>query len=215
MLKRIFVIISLLFLASIAAYVVYLEDMRYSLPTPVPTNYENIPLGTFITPSSPILTVKDKPLFIHFFNPHCPCSRFNLEHFKTLILNFSDKIDFAVVLQIEKENAVAKFKTMELQLPYVEDKNGEIADKYGVYSTPQAIILDKTGKLHYRGNYNKARYCSLKSSEYARLAVEALLREEKMDELPVYARIAYGCQLPSENLNQRRIEILDELFSVF
>ena len=215
MLKRIFVILSLILLGSIAAYIVYLEDMRYSLPTPVPTNYEMIPLGTFISPPSPILTVRDKPLFIHFFNPYCPCSRFNLEHFKELIFKFSNKVDFAVVLQIEKENAVTKFKTMELNLPYVEDNKGEIADKYGVYSTPQAIILDKTGKLYYRGNYNKARYCSLKSSEYARLALESLLREEKMGELPVYARIAYGCQLPSENLNQRRNEILDDLFSIF
>lgn len=215
MLKHILVILSLFFLGSIAAYIIYLEDMRYSLPTPVPTNYETIPAGTFITPPNPILTAKDKPLFVHFFNPHCPCSRFNLEHFKELVFKFSDKIDFAVVLQIEKENAVAKFKTMELNLPYVEDKKGEIAGKFGVYSTPQAVILDKTGKLYYRGNYNKARYCSLKSSEYARLAIEALLREEKMGELPIYAKIAYGCQLPSENLNQRRIEILDDLFSVF
>ncbi len=68
MLKRIFVILSLILLGSIAAYIVYLEDMRYSLPTPVPTNYEMIPLGTFISPPSPILTVRDKPLFIHFFN---------------------------------------------------------------------------------------------------------------------------------------------------
>ena len=56
MLKRIFVILSLILLGSIAAYIVYLEDMRYSLPTPVPTNYEMIPLGTFISPPSPILT---------------------------------------------------------------------------------------------------------------------------------------------------------------
>jgi thioredoxin-related protein len=215
MIKRIFVILSLIFLGSIAAYVVYLEDVRYAMPTPQPANYKNISTDTFIIPPSPILAVKDKPLFIHFFNPHCPCSRFNLEHFKTLVLNFSSKVDFAIVLQKEKEDTVAKFKKMDLDLPYIEDSNGEIADKYGVYSTPQAVIVDKTGKLYYRGNYNKARYCSLKSSEYARFAIEAILREEKMGELPIYAKIAYGCQLPSENLNQRRNEILDQLFSTF
>ncbi|HMV42229.1 MAG TPA: redoxin domain-containing protein [Leptospiraceae bacterium] len=215
MIKRIFVILSLLFLASISAYVIYVEDTRYSLPTPIPTNYENIPIGSTIVPPNPILSVRDKPLLIHFFNPHCPCSRFNLEHFKALVLNYSDKVDFAIVLQIEKENALEKFKRMDLNLPYVEDKTGEIADRYGVYSTPQAVILDKKGNLYYRGNYNKSRYCSLKSSEYARLALQSLLREEKLEDLPVYAKIAYGCQLPSEGLNQIRIEFLDDLFSIF
>lgn len=215
MLKHIIVISVLLTLASIAGYIIYLEDVRYSLPTPLPADYKDISQNTFITPPSPILATKDKPLFIHFFNPYCPCSRFNLEHFKTLLLQFSNQVDFAVVLQIEKEGAVTKFKKMELNLPYVEDSNGEIASAYGVYSTPQAVILDKTGKLFYRGNYNKSRYCSLKSSEYARFAIEALLREEKLAQLPIYAKIAYGCQLPSENLNQRRNEILDELFLNF
>lgn len=215
MLKHIFVITTLAILIGIAGYVIYLEDVRYSLPTPVPTNYKDISPNTFIAPPTPILAVKDKPLFIHFFNPYCPCSRFNLEHFKALNLQFSNKVDFAVVLQIEKEGAVEKFKKLELNIPYVEDIKGDIALAYGVYSTPQAVILDRTGKLFYRGNYNKSRYCSLKSSEYARFALEAMLREEKMDELPVYAKIAYGCQLPSENLDQRRIEFLDRLFFNF
>jgi thioredoxin-related protein len=213
--KRIFVIFSLLSLASISGYVIYYEDTRYSLPTPIPSHYENIPIGSSILPPSPVLQVKDKPLLIHFFNPHCPCSRFNLEHFKTLIFHFADKVDFAVVLQLEKENALDKFKRMNMNLPYVEDKKGEIADRYGVYSTPQAVILDKKGNLYYRGNYNKSRYCSLKSSEYARIALQSLLREEKLQELPKYAKIAYGCQLPSEGLNQIRIEFLDNLFSIF
>ncbi|HRG45093.1 MAG TPA: redoxin domain-containing protein [Leptospiraceae bacterium] len=215
MLKRILVVLTLIFLGSIAAYIVYLEEVRYSLPTPLPAGYTNIAVDTYISPPSPMLAVKGKPLFIHFFNPHCPCSRFNLEHFNTLVLTFSNKVDFAVVLQVEKEDAVAKFKKMKLNLPFVEDTNGRIAEKYGVYSTPQAVIMNKEGKLHYRGNYNKARYCSLKSSEYARFALEALLRDEKMGELPIYAKIAYGCQLPTENLNQRRNEFLDELFSIF
>lgn len=212
MIKRVFVVLALFSLASIAAYTVYLEDLRYSLPTPLPTDYKNIPTGTLITPPNPILTVNGKPLFIHFFNPHCPCSRFNMEHFKTLLLSFSDRVDFVIVLQVEKEDAVAKFKKMNLNLPFVEDKSGNIAEAYGVYSTPQAVIMNKDGALYYRGNYNKARFCSLKSSEYARIALESLLRNEKISELPAYARIAYGCALPTDNLNQARNEFLDDLF---
>ncbi len=215
MVKRIFVIFTLICLAGIAGYIVYLEDLRYSLPTPLPVDYKDISTDTFISPPSPILAVKDKPLFIHFFNPHCPCSRFNLEHFKTLFVTFSDKVDFAIVLQVEKTDAVARFKKMKLSLPFVEDTNGSIAAAYGVYSTPQAVIMNKDGKLHYRGNYNKARFCSLKSSEYARFALEALLRDEKMGDLPAYARIAYGCALPTESLSQKRNEFLDDLFFNF
>lgn len=215
MLKHIFVIFLLLFLAGISASVIYIEDIRYSMPTPVPQNYREVPLNTFVSASDPVLSVNEKPKFIHFFNPHCPCSRFNLEHFRDLISQFSGKIDFAVVLQTEKDDSSEKYRKLNLQLPFVEDKDGKTAEKYGVYSTPQAVILDKKGRIYYRGNYNKSRYCSLRSSEYARLAAESLLREQKLEELPLYAVIAYGCQLPLEKLNQKRNELREALLSIF
>ena len=70
-----------------------------------------------------------------------------------------------------------------------------IAVLCGVYSTPQAVLLDTNHKLYYRGNYNKSRYCTDKNSDYARMAIDSLLHHHE----PVnneYALKAYGCQLP-------------------
>ena len=53
----------------------------------------------------------DKPVFIHFFNPDCPCSRFNVPHVSGLIRKYGDKIDFKiVVLNKEKDFTVTEIQ---------------------------------------------------------------------------------------------------------
>jgi len=82
-----------------------------------------------------------------------------------------------------------------LDIPIIFDK--EIAVSCGVYSTPQAVIIDPDNKLYYRGNYNKSRYCTLKSSNYAQMAIDSFLVNCTK---PVFAESAtksYGCQLPN------------------
>ncbi|WP_431212739.1 hypothetical protein ACQ86N_44925 [Puia sp. P3] len=72
-----------------------------------------------------------------------------------------------------------------------------IARECGVYSTPQAAIIDAGHKLYYRGNYNKSRYCTNKKSDFARLALEDLLSNHPDLSFSPYAVKAYGCQLPT------------------
>jgi len=40
------------------------------------------------------------------------------------------------------------------------DADGSLAKMVGVYSSPQAVIVDTRGALYYRGNDNLARYCT-------------------------------------------------------
>jgi hypothetical protein len=74
------------------------------------------------------------------------------------------------------------------------DTDRRLADTLGVYSTPQAAILDARSRLYYVGNYNRTRYCRDRETEYARLALESLLAGA-----PPVAAIdggpAYGCPL--------------------
>jgi thioredoxin-related protein len=208
--KLIFVISGIFSLFGISISILYEENLRYSMPTPIPKNHSSIEENAFIEPPDPILKTNSKPMLIHFFNPNCPCSRFNLEHFKNLFSQFSNSVDFRIVLQIEKENSIEKFKKMEISIPALVDRDSAIAKRYGIYSTPQAVILDKTGKLYYKGNYNKSRYCALRSSEYARIALEKLLKEELLKEMPLVAKIAYGCELPIEG--KKRYEFIESIF---
>ena len=76
------------------------------------------------------------------------------------------------------------------------DADGSLGRALGVYSTPQAVILNGDGTLFFRGNYNLSRYCADAKTEYARLALEHALAHTPYT-APEGANIAYGCELPA------------------
>ena len=194
--RKLFVIgwLSLL-LAGICSIFWYYE-WKYSLPTPVPQNLHTVNRGQHVDISSKVHVENGKPLFIHFFNPDCPCSRFNVPHFNALVKKYSDKINFVVVVINKKSNYSEKDiqDKYDLTVPVLSDQS--IADECGVYSTPQAVILDAGRNLYYRGNYNRSRYCTDNKSNFAQMAIDSLLNKNLNPSFSQYALKAYGCQLP-------------------
>ena len=186
----------LLLIFSFVALLFWYNEWRYTLPTPVPEQYHAISIGATIDLSEKFTPEKNGPVFLHFFNPDCPCSRFNIPHFKSLITEYADKISFAVVV-ITKDKSYTEEKIREkygITVPVLFDTS--LASICGVYSTPQAVLLNSDHTLYYRGNYNKSRYCTDKKSNYAQVAIDALLADQQ----PVfgrYALTAYGCSLPN------------------
>ena len=81
-------------------------------------------------------------------------------------------------------------------MPFIDDRGDQVSSALGVYGTPQAAILDPEGRLYFRGNYNRSRYCTEESSEYVRIALTALAAGRPPPALPVEASITYGCPLP-------------------
>ncbi|MES1226908.1 MAG: AhpC/TSA family protein, partial [Bacteroidota bacterium] len=82
MLKKAFIAGWLIFLSGTIAALFWYNEWVYSLPTPVPENYIAVPPGQRIDAVGKFNFDNSRPLFIHFFNPDCPCSRFNVAHFK-------------------------------------------------------------------------------------------------------------------------------------
>jgi hypothetical protein len=170
------------------------NDYIFQLPTPVPENYQPVKNGQVIGLPSALSGNMEKPVFLHFFNPDCPCSRFNIRHFKSLVKANGQKVNFAIVV-INND----KYTEKEIQdkfgvdLPVFFDP--ALAASCGVYSTPQAVILNPGHELYYRGNYNKSRYCTDKNTNYAELALNALLSRSADISFDHYALTAYGCQL--------------------
>ena len=74
---------------------------------------------------------------------------------------------------------------------------GPLAHAVGIYSTPQAAVLDADGGLFYQGNYNLTRYCRDRETEFARLALERLRLGAPAPQFVSAATVAYGCPLPS------------------
>lgn len=172
------------------------SEWRYSLPTPVPEVYHAVAAGERIDISHAFNAPVKKPVFLHFFNPDCPCSRFNIPHFKDLVKSYADKISFAVVVMTKdknyKESSIRE--KYGITVPVLFDTS--LAATCGVYSTPQAVLLTADKELYYRGNYNRSRYCTDKKSNYAQTAIDSLLASKPEPLFNNYALTAYGCSLP-------------------
>ncbi len=190
-------VIVLMLSSSVVMALFWYKDMVYNLPTPVPADHRSVEVGSVITLHGHMAQTAGMPVFVHFFNPRCPCSRFNLPQVQALARKYQDRIAFRVVVMppegktYEKDDA---YEAIGLDIPISFDRS--IALACGVYSTPQAVLIDAQGKLYYRGNYNKNRYCTAPSTDYARMAINSLLEGTERFLPEEAALISYGCSLP-------------------
>jgi len=186
-------------LLAVIAAAFWWQDWQYALPTPRPDGFYQAPLGS--RPQLPAALQAQRkpgrPILVHFANPHCPCTEFNLDHLRNLHQAFAGQVDFLVALQTHAEPAQAQreFEDMHLSMPMVVDRDGSIGEALGVYGTPQAALLDADGRLYYRGNYNQSRYCLDGSSEFARIALQALTGGHRLPAMPPAAFITVGCPI--------------------
>jgi len=117
------------------------NEWKYSLPTPVPVNYKPVGQGAPVDMVRKLAPKNGKPLFLHFFNPACPCSRFNIPHVQSLVKQYGGQINFAIVVISDKHYTEEDIqKKFDLKVPVLFDSS--IAAACGVYSTPQAVIID-------------------------------------------------------------------------
>jgi len=196
--KKLTLFIWLTLLCGGVGAVFWYNDWKYSLPTPVPANYIQVNMGTPVNLPRKVSFTNGKPLFLHFFNPLCPCSRFNMPHFKSLVQQYGNNVDFGIVVMSTRNYTPKDIQEKyDLSIPVYFDTT--IAINCGVYSTPQAVIIDANHKLFYRGNYNKTRYCADKNTEFARMALDSLMQGHIITHFNPFATRAYGCSLPNCN----------------
>jgi Iodothyronine deiodinase len=193
----------LILLSLAVAGLFYRMEWQYGLPTPLPEHYQAVERGTSVrlpSAAAALLQQRNKPLFLHFFNPDCPCSRFNMPQFRALVQQYGDRVNFAIVVMSPKTFTAAqlqeKFKLPHL-VPVLQDS--AMATACGVYSTPQAVLIDRDSRLYFRGNYNRSRYCSDQKTGFARQALDGLLTGNYSLTFSPLALKAYGCQLPTCN----------------
>jgi hypothetical protein len=169
-------------------------ELQYTLPTAKPSDYKEVYIDEKVYIDTNTEESLDKPVFYHFFTTNCACSRFNLTHFNFLKKNYASILDFVVV--IPEEDDISKARPyFEGETKIIKDVNKEFAIASGVYSTPQAVIINTDHKLYYRGNYNRARYCTDPFSNYAQMAIDSLLAHNQPPKFGPTSYIAYGCGL--------------------
>jgi len=188
----------LMLLLSAMGVLFWYNEWVYHLPTPIPENYKPVSQGKLIKLKGLLEADQKKPLFLHFFNPDCPCSRFNISNFKSLVKRYSRQVNFVIIVMNNKLYTAKEIQDkFDLNVPVLFDAS--IATSCGVYSTPQAVLLDTGHKLYYRGNYNISRYCADEKTSYAKIAIEGLLHDHKKILFNQLALTAYGCRLPNCN----------------
>lgn len=185
------------------------QDLRYSLPTPRPAGWRGVAQGQAVSLPSHLADAAhdDRPLLLHFFNPDCPCSRFNAEHLRALRQRFGSEVRFVAVVQVmdgpqveaRDRGLIAAGRWFGADMEAIVDEDGSIAAACGVYSTPQAALISGgPGRaLLFRGNYNAARYCTDPRTEFVRLALEAFVEGKPIPPQSREAMMAYGCELPA------------------
>jgi hypothetical protein len=196
-LKARLAVVVLVVSAVVVGSVFWHMEVVYSLPTPVPADHRNVEVGSPITLEGPMAQPAGMPVFLHFFNPRCPCSRFNLPEVKALVRKYQDRIAFRVVVvppEGKRYSGPDAYRDIGMDIPVSFDRS--IAAACGVYSTPQAVLIDAGGKLFYRGNYNKHRYCTAAATNYARMAIDSLLAGTERIHPERAALLSYGCSLP-------------------
>lgn len=186
----------LLILVVIVGGLFWYNEYIYSLPTPVPVTYKLVKSNEHISIVSKLQADPAKPVFLHFFNPDCPCSRFNIPHFRELVKKYGNEVTFVAVPMIMRGEEYTDEQIREklgVNIPVWREPG--VAEAVGVYSTPQAVVISSNNNLYYRGNYNKSRYCTDKRSNYAEIALSSLLNNSPAPEFDQLALRSYGCTI--------------------
>lgn len=193
-------------LASLASGVIgwafWQQDLRYGRATPRPAGWHRPVVGAAVALPAAVERLRasrpGRPILMHFFNPSCPCSRFNVDHVRALTARFAPDVTVVAVLaEGEPATMRAAYQALQLNVPAYVDADRRLADALGVYATPQAAILDRDGRLYFVGNYNRSRYCRERDTEFARIALEAVVAGVRPPAAGPAADVAYGCPLPA------------------
>jgi hypothetical protein len=192
--KKAFFSVALVSILGGIGWLFWRESIRYTLPAKKPRELVSISAGSKISTGFPL----NRPLFLHFHNMECPCSRFNISELEDLIAAYRDRVDFRVILITNGDTETKQeFENKyDLKIPVTEDADGKYSYSLGVYATPQAMIINpKDSTLYYLGNYNLGRYCVAQNTRFARMALQSLLDGKPAPLLPDVAYLAFGCEL--------------------
>ncbi|MDH5380905.1 MAG: redoxin domain-containing protein [Cyclobacteriaceae bacterium] len=191
-----------LFFAStlfVIGYIFWVTEVQFITPTEIPNNYVKVKVMDTINLASVLGASNGKPTFLHYYNPYCPCSKFNYNYYQSLVEKYEKDFNMYLVIREMDSDVLEDIEeTITVKTTLIIDKGGKIAKETGVYATPQAVLLNPDHTLYYRGNYNRTRYCTVENSNYAEMAMDSLLMDRPSPDFGYFAETAYGCSLEKE-----------------
>jgi len=136
---------------------------------------------------------------IHFWNPDCPCSRFNEVHVKKIMSDYTAKnVVFTIVVSgksAEQRKERALLARQVFNLAAVKDIRSDWPLKKGPPSSPAVAIMNKQGKLVYFGPYSLGARCSPDKGQFVEKVLDRL-SDEKLAQKKQLNTLAVGCFCP-------------------
>lgn len=144
---------------------------------------------------------KQHPGFIkvvHFWDPDCPCSRFNEVHVKQIMSEYAGKnVQFTIVVS-GNDAATRKQRLARAQKIFNSKAVTEIRDDWpmqnGPPSSPAVGIISAKGELVYFGPYSLGARCSATKGQFVEKVLNKL--QDKNSVKKQLNTLAVGCFCP-------------------
>ena len=131
-----------------------------------------------------------------FIATKCPVSNAYNERMQKLAEDYKAKGFNVVGINSNSTEPAAEVKSHAaekgLTFAILKDPNNKIADRLNAQVTPEAYLLDASGKLVYHGRIDNARYGYLITASELREAMEATLAGKAVEKTEVKA---FGCSI--------------------
>lgn len=136
-------------------------------------------------------TAQHKAVVLVFLSTVCPYANYFSGHIREMAETYGPRGVLFLGLYSNgwesREEAAAHAREHGFAFPAIKDEHHAIADRVGATTTPEAFLLDSTGRLRYRG-----RVMSRQEAPELQHALEAVL-EGKPVRTPVTK--AFGCAI--------------------
>ena len=142
------------------------------------------------------LTKENKFTVLMFISTECPVSNGYNERMEKLYETYSKKGVAVVGINANKEEDVKRIaehaKEHGFKFTILKDVQNKVADLYGAQVTPEAFVINATGKLVYHGRIDDSKNIAKVTSHDLSDALDKLLAGK---ELTATNSRAFGCSI--------------------
>ncbi len=121
---------------------------------------------------------------VHYFDPACPCTRFNTAHVQELMATYLPKgVAFVIKVPNEAARQLAHQTFKQVPIDVVAAKNAPVA-------SPAALVLNPLGQPEYVGPYSPGAVCTSKTGDFVGLALDDVIQGKGFKQT---INLANGC----------------------
>lgn len=137
---------------------------------------------------------------VHFWDPDCPCSRFNEVHVKKIISDYAEKnVKFTIVVGGSNE-AERKQRQILAQNVFNHIAVKEIRSDWPMHkgppSSPAVGVVNSDGELVYFGPYSLGARCAPDKGQFVEKVLDGLYASKKSANKKQLNTLAVGCFCP-------------------